>query len=496
MCRAVLLVGLALLPGESRPEPSPAAALRFELRLDGDLQPGPFQGRVYVLLSERPGREPRLRVQDWFRPPRIIARDVDLSGPDPVATLDQEADAFPEPIASLPAGAYQVQAVARRSRDCPVPGQGAGDLYSSVQTLTLDPQSSGTIRLRLDQVVRDEPPVDHGRVRFGELSSPLLSAFHGRPMKMRYAVILPDGWAAHLQRRYPALYWIGSFGSTHRFADRLARILDSAAPEAGNVLVVVPDPSCYRGHHVFVDSANNGPWGRALIDELIPDIEHRFRGPQDGGQRYVTGVSSGGWSSLWLQITYPQSFHGCWAHVPDPVDFRDFQRIDLYAPGVNMFHDARDLARPLARRGEQVLLHYREFVDMETALGPGGQIHSFEAAFSPRGLDGQPQALFDRNSGAVDPRVATAWKPFDIRLILEQRWPTLGPQLAGKLHIFAGEDDQFLLDGAVRNLQTTLARLGSDAEVMVVPGMSHTLYRAAIRPMFATILRPPTATVK
>ena len=86
-----------------------------------------------------------------------------------------------------------------------------------------------------------------------------------------------------------------------------------------------------------------------LIEELIPYIETKYRGIGTGQARFVTGHSSGGWSSLWLQITYPDDFNGVWSTSPDPVDFRDFQRIDLTKPDANMFVDAHGEKRPIAR---------------------------------------------------------------------------------------------------------------------------------------------------
>ena len=106
-----------------------------------------------------------------------------------------------------------------------------------------------------------------------------------------------------------------------------------------DMIHVMLDPSCRTGHHVFADSANNGPFGRALVEELIPHIEARFRGLGKPAGRFLTGHSSGGWSSLWLQTTYPDFFGGTWSTAPDPVDFRDFQKINLYAPGTNIFVD-------------------------------------------------------------------------------------------------------------------------------------------------------------
>jgi S-formylglutathione hydrolase FrmB len=70
-------------------------------------------------------------------------------------------------------------------------------------------------------------------------------------------------------------------------------------------------------------------------------------------------------------------------------------------------------------------------------------------------------------------RSGRAWEAFDIRLVLERNWPALGPRLAGKLHVITGARDTFYLEGAARLLKESLAALGSDAVVEVVPGKDH-----------------------
>ena len=172
-------------------------------------------------------------------------------------------------------------------------------------------------------------------------------------------------------------------------------------------------------------------------------------------------------------MTYPDVFGGVWSTSPDPVDFRDFQKIDLYAPGENMFRDRAGERRPIARRGTRPVLFYDDFSQMEDVIGDGGQLHSFEAVFSPLGPDGRPRPLWDRATGAVDPEVARAWQAYDIRLVLERNWPTLGPKLQGKLHVVIGDLDTFYLEGAVALLKASLRNLGSDAVVEIVPGRDH-----------------------
>jgi hypothetical protein len=174
-----------------------------------------------------------------------------------------------------------------------------------------------------------------------------------------------------------------------------------------------------------------------------------------------------------LQVTYPDVFGGTWSTAPDPVDFRDFQRINLYHPGENMYKDGKGDRRPLARMGDSVALWYDDFDHTEEILGYGGQLHSFEAVFSPRGSDGRPLRAWDRSTGVVHTDVARTWEKYDIRLVLERNWPELGPKLAGKLTVIQGELDTFYLDGATRLLKESLAKLNSDAVVELVPGKTH-----------------------
>jgi len=460
----------------------------FRVVFDPGVGDDVFRGRVYVVLASGGNREPRRMMGNWFAPAQVFALDAGGIGRGGSIEFGPGALAFPKTYEELEERTYRVQAVARRSLDSPDAGRGPGDLYSDVVDVAFrrggeGGGASGVVELRLTNVVPERRFEETERVKLVEVPSPCLTEFHGRPMMNRAGVILPEGWKDDPSQRWPTLYFIGGFGGDHFSAHDLARSLDELARD---VLVVVPDPTCYRGHSVFADSATNGPRGRALMEELIPAVEEKFHGARDASLRHVTGMSSGGWACLWLIVTYPDEFASCWSHCPDPVDFRDFQRINIYQPGANMYRDEHGERRPLARRNDQVVIWYDEFVRQETVLGPGGQIHSFEAVFSPC-ENGVPRPLFDRATGAIDPETARAWEEYDIRLTIERNWKELGPKLSGKLHIFAGEKDTFYLEGAARLLGESLKNLGSDAEVRIVPDMAHTIYREGFGRMFETI---------
>ncbi len=459
----------------------------FRVVFDEAVQDVAYSGRIYVVLGRGTRPEPRRQMTNWFDPAQTLAVDAIGVAPGAAVTVRDTELAFPKAHADIAAGEYWVQAVARRSLDHPSPGDGPGDLYSKPVQVQFDAAVDGTVELRLSEVVAEREFRETDDTKLIEMRSALLSKFHEREFVVRAAVRTPAQWKAEPDRLWPSVVMIGGFGGSHRDIGRLAPLVADEG-KLEDCVVIVPDASCGTGHSVFADSANNGPWGRMLIEELLPEIDRRFR---TGGaaSRFVTGISSGGWSSLWLTVTYPEQFAACWSHVPDPVDFRDFQQIDLYAPGANMYTDAAGTRRPLARNGGNTMIWYDDFCAMERVLGRGGQISSFEAVFSPRGEDGQPRALFDRATGAVDIETAKSWEPYDIRLVIERGWmgadgaPGLRERLAGKLNIYAGAQDNFFLEGAVRTLQTSLASLGSDAHVVIVEGMGHSFAPDGIESM-------------
>jgi S-formylglutathione hydrolase FrmB len=456
--------------------------LEFHLSFDKSVSDKPFSGRVYVMLTKN-NRASLISGVNWFNPEPIFARDVKDWKPGEKLVLNADALGHPNRLDKLPKGNYVVQAVMDFDRGDIHFSAADGNVWGTLPMQALDPAMSGPVAIKLDKVYKATAFQENDRVKYVEIDSKLLTAFHGRPTKLRAAVALPKSFAANPETRYPVIYEVPGFGGDHRAAFGRVRDTDVAGVE---MLYVVLDPNCRLGHHVFADSANNGPYGRALTEELIPHIEKTFRGEGRPQARFVTGHSSGGWSSLWLQVAYPDFFGGCWSTAPDPVDFRDFQQINLYDRGVNMFTAPDGKPRPIARNAGRPILFYKAFSDMEVVMGHGGQLLSFEAVFSPRGADGWPRPLWDRKTGAVDPETAKAWEKYDIRLVLERNWQTLGPKLKGKLHVYMGEEDTFYLEGATKLLQESQKKLGSDAVIELFPGKNHgTLVDAALRQRIA-----------
>lgn len=463
----VVLGLLGSAAGQTRP--APPSPFRFVLVYTPRIADS-FTGRVYVMLSSNERREPRFGPA-WFGTEPFFAVDVVDWKPGIPMVIDDSASGFPGPLSELEPKTYSIQAVMRRNLESPSIGRGHGNAYSPVLRSEIGPDTR-ELRLLVNKVHREQDFRQSDRIKFIHHHSKLLSEFHGRPVFMRATVILPQRYDEYPNVRYPTFYWIGGFGSTHRSAWRMNGVWDQTS-YADRIARVVLDPSCYGGHHVFADSDNNGPRGEALVTELIPYLQEKFRLVAAPTARFVSGHSSGGWSSLWLQVAYPDFFGGVWSLAPDPVDFTHFQTLNIYQPGANAYRDPEGNERPVARRGRQAFAWYEPFTRMELVVGDGGQLGSFDWVFGPRGPDGRPLRLYDPETGLIDPEVAEAWKRYDIRLILENNWETLGPKLAGKIHIIVGDLDTFYLDGAVKSLKESLERLGSDAQIEIIPGADH-----------------------
>ena len=275
---------------------------------------------------------------------------------------------------------------------------------------------------------------------------------------------------------------------------------------------IVLDPEGPNGHTLFADSANNGPCGKALVEELIPALEKKFPLIAKAEARLLRGHSSGGWSTLWLATEYPGTFGACWSSSPDPVDFRAFQLVDIYKDSwvYSMRFDVPDmfpaqrrrmdqirkipasLMPPMESHGGELVVSYRRNGEPimtvereargEDILGPdntsGQQWDSWFAAFGPRNAKGNPGALFDPMTGTIDRAIAEQYRPFDIADRLRKNPAKYAPIFRNNIRLVVGGADNFFLEQAVTLLQKDLDALKPGAAtdagyVKIVPGLDH-----------------------
>ncbi|MGN6374809.1 MAG: alpha/beta hydrolase [Sphingomonas sp.] len=453
----------------------------------------PQSGRIIVFAKKLDAGEKTPEEVDTspFDPTgtAIAARDTWSLRPGQVATIDGDTDSFPTAWSKLPPGTYALQAVLDRNHDYNYGGRGPGDVVSPVVEARLPgPVPALTLAETLPDTPIEErmkrlPPAEQQAmtaalqaVRPVDFTSPVLTTFWGRPMHIRGWVALPPGYGAK-GKTFPTVYSTGGFGSTLAYAKlsaaRMTRAMADGSMPA--MIWVYLDESSPRGTHEFADSVNNGPWGAALTSEFIPWIERQYAMDARPGSRFLTGHSSGGWATLWLQVRYPKVFGGSWPTSPDPSDFHDFTNIDIYAPHANAYREPDGTATPLVRDHGKQIATFEQFAKIERVLGPvGGQLASFNWVFSPKGPDGRPEPMFDFATGDVDPAVATYWRDhYDIAYRIRHDWPALKPDLDGKIHLYVGTADTFYLNGAARLLKQAFDSVGAHEDITFVPDKTH-----------------------
>ena len=465
-------------------------SLRFTVTLARELKPSASAGRLFVVVGRKGKDEPRLEIgETGLDAAPVLARDVENFTPAAPQTLDAKAIIFPlNDLADLPAGEYEVQALYDSNRDVKSPNA-AGNLYSDVRRVRLDAARGGDVALELRHKVPPETlPPDTEYVKYIKIQSKLLSDFHHRPIYLRAGVILPRGYAqGDSSQRYPLRVHIGGYGESFT---RVAKMMSEGAefrraweaPDAPPLITLHLDGDGPFGDCYQVNSANNGPYGDALTRELIPHVENRFRALARPEARFLDGGSTGGWVSLALQIFYPDYFGGAWSSCPDGVDFRGFQLINIYEDR-NAYVNARGFERPSARElNGDVRFTMRHECQLENVMGAGdswalsgGQWGAWNAAYGPRGADGQPVPLWDPRTGEINRAVVEHWKKYDLRLVLAENWPTLGPKLRGKIHIAIGEADNYFLNNAVHLLDDFLreATPAYGGTIVYAPGKGH-----------------------
>jgi hypothetical protein len=457
---------------------------RFEVSFPSTLEAGPLDGRVLLVVARSDKPEARFQVGPGLRSQPLFGVDVEALRPGQPAIVDPATRGWPlESIRQIPPGDYVVQAVLNvyttftRADGHTIKAhmdqwegqrwnQSPGNLVSEPQKVHVDPGSSTPVRIALTRRLPPiDPPEDTKFVKHVKFRSDILSRWWGRDVFLGAIVILPEGFDEHPNARYPVAYDHGHFQRSARA--EAFRFQQQGVPGAlGHFLIVIMQhPTPFYDDSYAVNSANNGPYGDGLTQELIPRVEKQFRAIGEPWARTLFGGSTGGWESLAWQVFYPDLFNGTWTFCPDPVDFRYFQLVNIYQDR-NAFYPNGDWktepVRPSVRGvDDQVQMSQKDMSHYEQVLGTRGrsgeQMDIFMATFGPVGPDGYPRLLYDKWTGEIDREVAGYWREhYDLTHILERDWKTLGPKLVGKLHLYVGDTDTYFLEEAAFLLQRFL----------------------------------------
>ncbi|RRB02111.1 hypothetical protein EHT25_16635 [Larkinella rosea] len=468
--------------------------LKFDISYPTAISSTPLTGRMFLIISRKDSTEPRLQVGRYGT--QFWGVDFEKLASGKAVTIDGTTLGYPiNALKDVPKGEYFVQAVLnkytefKRSDGHTVwmhmdqwEGQqwtrSPGNVYSPVQKITIDPTKSETIKLEVSKVIPPiSVPADTKWVKHIKIQSEKLTKFWGHPIFIGATILLPKGYDEEPGRMYPTVYQQGHFSTAppFRFAENPNNEFykDWTADNAPKfIAITLQHPSPYFDDSYAVNSANNGPFGDAIHEELIPEIEKKFRCIREGYARLLTGGSTGGWESFALQVWYPDFYGGTWSFAPDPLDFWNVEGIDIYKDKNAFYKEYEWYKVPttntrIPATGEARLTSEQRNT-MELVNGTkgrsGGQLDIWSSVFGPVGADGYFKPLFDKKTGVIDPSVATYWKEhYDLHYYLEKNWATVGPKLVGKLNIIVGRMDDFFLNFGVYKVDEFLSKTTNPA---------------------------------
>lgn len=401
---------------------------------------------------------------------------------------DPDVYGYPMQLDEIPDGEYAVQALFvvytqfTRSNGSTIWGMadhgGGGSVASNPYNLYSDVAMADLTTGKVELSLTNEIPLgyeltegmvdqqgnyeDTELVKYVKIKSELLSDFWGCDMYIGANVLLPKNYDE--SKTYPVLYYQGhwpggsaplSYGRTGRASyDEFNAYWDSE-DAAEMIVCTIRDANMFYDTSYSVNSENLGPWGDAIVTELIPYLEETFHAVGEPWARALAGGSTGGWESMAMQLFYPDVFGGTWPMCPDGLDFHAYQIVDLYNDD-NAYYLTDGwytAARPSCRDTKgNIRWTIADENHWEIAMGgldavSLGQWAIWEAVYGPMDEDGYPTRVWDPITGDINHDVVAFWQQnYDLNYYMQQNWDTLHDKLIGKIHLRGGDMDNYYLN--------------------------------------------------
>ncbi|KAI1159144.1 Alpha/Beta hydrolase protein [Nemania serpens] len=531
---SLVVAGVAYLPWATLA----SSNLHVQISVGHNILKGHVDGRVVLMFAPN-GTDPLEDTDVTSTPNKMFGKNVFKFGAEDTVTLSGGSPdgtatgvtGFPlVSIDDVPAGTYRVQAFlnpydkAKRNDGSEVYlkfpcGDGAPNVdgVGSLLTQALDLKVHGgpqTIKLTFNSV---EPVpaltgkeiggcsqgnyAETAQLKFVKIRSKKLSQFWGRDMYVGANILLPAGYnAADKHTRYPVLYnqnhWTGGrgpYGYSTSAAFTAAwnkgvipgtnGTADRPAPKL--IIVAFRHEAPFYDDSYAVNTANLGPYGDALNEELIPYIDEKFNTIAKPYARIQDGGSTGGWESIANVIYRPDLFGACFSSYPDSLDFRSHQDIPLYT-NKNAYKktDGEDIIsiRTFTNDTQVNLATVAQENHWEHVFGTSSrsslQWDVWNAVFGVQGLNGYPLEPWDKVTGEIYPGAVEFWKEFDLSYYVATNWrgeKNLGEVLRNRIFLYVGTHDNYFLNEGVANFESRVNGLGGPnwANVTITPGQNH-----------------------
>src|SRR5580765_8022960 len=137
------------------------------------------------------------------------------------------------------------------------------------------------------------------------------------PGRIGYCAMLPPGYDANPDKRFPVLYFLHGLGGDQSFlaSSGASSAIEEAWEEKrlGQFVIITP-----QGENSFYINSRDGHilYEDFFVREFVPQMERRFRLLHDREGRAISGVSMGGYGALRFAFKYPRMFVSVSAHMP------------------------------------------------------------------------------------------------------------------------------------------------------------------------------------
>lgn len=541
MLRAIFLAALAVGASATpivKIERDYSTNLEVKFSIADHLLDEPTDGRIMLMFAPN-GSDPLEDTDVTSSPNKIFGRNVYHFGPkDTVTLLGGSNDSTATGVfgwlnvsmSDIEPGTYSVQAfltryeTVTRSDGSTVSLQfpcGDGGLnvngFGSLTTSATDIEVTGgaqTVELVFNNITAVEAITgneiggcnqgnyeDTKTLKHIKIRSKKLSKFWRRDMYVGANVVLPAGYDANdTMTRYPVIYnqghWPAGQGAYNYGDDEtFTAAWDAGIIPGTNTTIERPAPKFilvtfrhevpYYDDSYAVNTANLGPYGDAINEELIPRIEDTFHTIRAPYARVQDGGSTGGWESIANVIYRPDLFGVCFSSYPDSLDFHRHQNIELYT-AANAYQRANGSYVPSIRTfvngTQKILATVAQENHWELTFGTSSRSFNqwdiWNAVFGVQGYNSYPLEPWDKVTGEIYPDAVNYWKPFDLSNYVVTNFNSsrnLGVALAGRIFIYVGTRDDYFLNEGVMEFQKRTDAVGEPgwANVTILPGKRH-----------------------
>ena len=236
------------------------------------------------------------------------------------------------------------------------------------------------------------------------------------------------------------------------------------------IIVTFRHETPYYDDSYAVNTANLGPWGDAINDELIPYIDSQFNTIAKPYARIQQGGSTGGWESIANVIYRPDLFGACFSSYPDSLDFHRHQAIPLYDSASAYEYDngsSIPSIRTCEDGPEEILASVFQENHWELTYGTNTRSYLqwdvWDVVFGAQGLNSYPLVPWDKVTGEIYPDAVEYWKTFDLSNWVTSNWEgklNLGEVLKNRLFVYVGTCDDYYLNEGVQFFQQAVEAKG------------------------------------